>query len=126
MKINIKATGIELTPAISDYVHKKLSMLEKHIEGNAQGVVALVEVAKVTEHHKLGEIFRTDVHLAGEGIDLYTAEETEDIFSSIDKVKDELILQLTRTRGKQQTLIRKGGQKIKEMMRFNWFRKMDR
>jgi len=123
MKINIKATGLELTPAISDYVHKKLAMVEKYIEGNVQGVVAQVEVAKVTEHHKLGEIFRTDVHLVGDGLDLYTAEETEDIFSSIDKVKDELILQLTRTKGKQQTLARKGGQMIKNALKFGWFRK---
>ena len=77
MKINIKATGIELTPAISNYVHKKLAMIEKHIEGKNKDVVAQVKVAKVTEHHKLGDIFRAEVHIVGGGLDIYTEEGME-------------------------------------------------
>lgn len=121
MKTNIKATGIELTPAISDYVHKKLDMIDKYLD-NGPDIVAQVEVAKVTEHHRQGEIFRAEIHITGKGLDIYTAEETEDIFSSIDKVKDEIIAQYTKESGKKQTLARKGGQMIKDMMRFNWFR----
>ncbi|MFH1473145.1 MAG: ribosome-associated translation inhibitor RaiA [bacterium] len=123
MKINIKATGIELTPAVSDYVYKKLEMIEKYVGDNHNSAVAQVEVARVTEHHQHGDIFRAEIHITGGGIDVYTAEETGDIFSSLDKVKDEIILQLTRTKGKEQTLARKGGQMIKNMMKFNWFRK---
>jgi len=122
MKINIKTTNMALTPVISDYVQKKLDMIEKHI-GSGPDVVAQVEVAKVTEHHKQGEIFRAEIHITGGGLDIYTAEETEDIFSSIDKVKDEIIAQYTKESGKKQTLARKGGQMIKNMMKFNWFRK---
>lgn len=122
MKINIKATSMALTPAISDYVQKKLDMIEKHI-GSGPDVVAQVEVAKVTEHHKQGEIFRAEIHITGEGYNIYTAEETEDIFSSIDKVKDEIIAQYTKESGKKQTLARKGGQMIKDIMRFGWFKR---
>lgn len=125
MNINIKATGIELTPAISDYVHKKLEMVEKYIDDSG-AVVAQVEVAKVTEHHQHGDIYRAEIHLTGGGTDVYTAEETEDIFSSLDKVKDEIIQQLTRTKGKEQTLVRKGGQMIKNALKFGWFRKKNR
>ena len=125
MNINIKATGIELTPAISDYVHKKLEMVEKYIDDSG-AVVAQVEVAKVTEHHQHGDIYRAEIHLIGGGVDVYTAEETEDIFSSLDKVKDEIIQQLTRTKGKEQTLVRKGGQMIKNALKFGWFRGKDR
>lgn len=110
-----------MTPAISDYVHKKLEMVEKYIDDSG-AVVAQVEVAKVTEHHQHGDIYRAEIHLTGGGIDVYTAEETEDILSSLDKVKDEIIQQLTRTKGKEQTLVRKGGQMVKNMMRFNWFK----
>ena len=123
MKINIKATGIELTPAISNYVHKKLAMIEKHIEGKNKDVVAQVKVAKVTEHHKLGDIFRAEVHIVGGGLDIYTEEETEDIFSSIDKVKDEIILQFSHLKGKKITLARRSQQLIKNALKFSWFRK---
>ena len=122
MNINIKATGIELTPAISEYVHKKLEMIEKYID-NSDATVAQVEVAKVTEHHQHGDIYRAEIHITGGGIDVYTAEETEDILASLDKVKDEIIQQLTRTKGKEQTLVRKGGQMIKSALKFGWFKK---
>ena len=115
MKINIKATGIELTPAISDYVYKKLASLEKYI-GNSQDIVAQVEVAKVTRHHKQGEIFRAEIHLTG-GIDIYVATETEDLYSSIDKVKDDITLELVQTKDKQMTLTRKGAKIMKNAMR---------
>ncbi len=112
-----------MTPAISDYVHKKLAMIEKHIEGGKKDIVAHVEVAKITKHHKLGDIFRAEVHLVGEGLDIYTEEETENIFSSIDKVKDEIILQFAHMKGKKLTLARRSQQMIKNALKFNWFRK---
>jgi ribosomal subunit interface protein len=119
MKINIKATGIELTPAVSDYVHKKVGMIEKYVDGDSL-VVAQVEVAKVTEHHKLGEVFRAEIHLTG-GMDVYAAEETEDLYASIDKVKDEVISELTTQKGKQITLTRRGAAMFKAAAKgFSW------
>ena len=120
MKINIKATGIELTPAISSYVHKKIGSVSKYLPKNTGDVVAQVEVGKITEHHRLGEIFRAEVHLVG-GLDIYAAEETEDIYASIDKVKDEIITELKRATGKQQTLTRRGAAVFKAAAKgFSW------
>ena len=42
MKINIKATGIELTPAISHYATKKVSSLEKYVR--QKDAVAQIEI----------------------------------------------------------------------------------
>ena len=116
MKINIKATGIQLTPAISSYVEKKVGSLEKYVSGVPE-VMAQVEVGKSTQHHKTGNVFRAEVHLIGPGLDQYAFEETPDLYASIDKVKDEIIRKLTASKGKRFALARKGAKAVKDMMR---------
>ncbi|MBX4206436.1 HPF/RaiA family ribosome-associated protein, partial [Candidatus Parcubacteria bacterium] len=54
MRINIKATGIELTPAITDYAERKVAMLDKYI-ARGTDAVAQIEVGKSTRHHKSGD-----------------------------------------------------------------------
>ena len=99
MKINIKATGIDLTPTISDYVTKKVSSIEKYLEPNPD-VVAQVEVGKSTQHHQSGKVFRAEVHIIGGGLDLYAVSEKEDLYAAIDTVKDEITHALTHSKTK--------------------------
>jgi putative sigma-54 modulation protein len=117
MKINIKATGIELTPAISDYANKKISLLEKYLETSHADAVAQVEVGKSTKHHKSGNIFRAEVHLTGTGLDVYAVSEQDDLYAAIDLVKDEVLHNLTQLKGKQETLARRGARIIKDVMK---------
>lgn len=116
MKINIKATGIELTPAISDYVDRKISALGKILSDNPD-IVAQVEVGKTTSHHKGGEIFKAEVHLIGGGLDQYALAESEDLYAAIDKVKDEITSEVKRGKGKRFALAKRGGEAIKKMMK---------
>ena len=117
MKINIKATGIELTPAISDYVYKKISAIEKYIDKNNTDVVAQVEVGKNTRHHKAGNIFRAEVHIIGEGLDLYAVSDMEDLYAAIDTVKDEIVRNVIQLKDKREMLTRKGAKMMKNMMK---------
>lgn len=123
MKINIKATGIELTPAISEYVHKKVSLIEKYlpvepgVEVASRDIVARVEVGKTTNHHKGGEIFKAEVHITGSGLDLYSVSEQEDLYAAIDLVKDEMVHNATQLKGKRETLARRGAQAMKNVMK---------
>jgi putative sigma-54 modulation protein len=117
MNINIKATGIELTPAIYDYAEKKVSSIKKYLGKDSEKVVISVEVGKITQHHKSGEVFRAEVHITGAGHDVYAASEEEDLYASIDKVKDEITRELVSKKEKSFTMAKKGGQAIKNMMK---------
>jgi putative sigma-54 modulation protein len=119
MNINIKATNIELTPAISDYVDKKISSIYKYLQtaDNDSDIIAQVEVGKSTNHHKAGDIFRAEVHISGSGLNLYAVAETEDLYASIDKVKDEISYEVKRNKEKRFALARRGGQMVKDMMK---------
>jgi putative sigma-54 modulation protein len=116
MKINTKATNITITPAISDYIEKKVATFEKFLQ-NVEGVLINVEVGKTTKHHKSGEVFRAEIHLLSGGDDYYAVAETDDLYASIDEVKDEIIRELTSKRKKALRLWRKSGAAIKDMIR---------
>lgn len=117
MKITIKATRIELTPAISDYVEKKISTLKKHLDKDYSTALAHVEVGKNTEHHKAGDIFRAEVHITGAGLDLYAVSEMDDLYAAIDTVKDEIVRSTVQLKGKRETLSRKGARMMKYAMK---------
>lgn len=117
MKINIKATSIELTPAISNYVNKKISSISKYIDESNKDVVAQVEVGKNTRHHKSGNIFRAEVHITGSGLDLYAVSEVGDLYAAIDIVKDEIVRNAVQSKNKRKTLARRGAELVKNMMK---------
>lgn len=118
MKINIKATGIEMTKAISDYVYKRVSHIEKYLDKrNNPDIVAQVEVGKSTRHHKSGNVFRAEVHITGVGIDLYAVSEIDDLYAAIDMVKDEIVQNILQLKGKRETLARRGAKMMKNMMK---------
>lgn len=91
MRILIKATNFSLTPAIVDYIRKKIGGLNKYLKRLDSSVVeARTEVGKITEHHKKGDIFRAEVNLKLPGKLLRAEEEGGDLYSAIDFVHDEL------------------------------------
>ena len=123
MKLNLKATGIELTPAIRDYAEKKVLALEKYFRDKPD-VVAHVEVGKSTQHHRSGYVFRAEVRIMGGGLDVYAASEQSDLYAAIDVVKDEITHKLTHEKGRRFALARRGGQAMKDMMKgLNFFKK---
>lgn len=117
MKINIKTTGITITPSISEYVDKRFQTLEKFFE-NDSTVRFDLELAKTTNHHKNGDIFKAEVHIVAKNKNIYTVAETDDLYSAIDNVRDETLRDVKNSNAKIRSLIRKGGAKIKSILRF--------
>lgn len=119
MRFNIKATGMELTPELLIYAEKRLDKVDKYLD--APDPVMAVELGRVTEHHKQGAIFRAEVRISGSGADFYAAKEAFDIREAIDLVKDEIIHEISKVRGKKRSLMKRGGRTVKDMMRgFPW------
>lgn len=116
MKINTKATGISLTPSISEYVEKKVNMLEKFFRATDE-VLVNVEVGKSTRHHKSGDVFRAEIKVSAAGENYYAVVETEDLYAAIDEVKDEIVSELTSRRKRAMRLFKKGAQKLKKLFR---------
>lgn len=112
---NIKATNIELTQNINNYVDKRLESLKKFTKGNE--IVAYVEVGKTTNHHKSGDVFKAEFNLEISGNKFYSVSETEDLYKSIDEAKGELIRQIKSSKGREKTLFKRGAMSVKKMLK---------
>lgn len=117
MNIQIKATAIELTPALSSYAEKRLDSIKKYFETDKMPTM-YVELGKESNHHKSGDIFRAEVRIGGAGQNFYAVSLAPDLYAAIDAVKDEIIREITKVKGKRETLMRKGGKMIKDAMRY--------
>lgn len=113
MKTTIKATNINLTDNINDYVDKRVSAIEKLIPDNDTSALCAVEVEKTTTHHKSGLIFRAELtlHISGENFRAEASKET--LFDAIDHAKDEMVRELRRHKNKKIEKVRRGGAKLK-------------
>lgn len=118
MHHSIKATNFEITPAISEYLDVKIIQLDKYVSKDDESIKCDIEIGKTTKHHRSGNIFRVEINVAiGKKVFRAVAEE-ETIYAAIDKAKDEITKHLRRNKDKKSTLFKRGGKKIKDILRF--------
>jgi len=116
MNINIKATNIELTSSVNDYVNKRLSSIEKFVK-EGEDIAIYVEVGKTTNHHKQGDVFRAEISIEISGNKFYTFSEKEDLYMAIDDAKEEIVRQIKTNKDRKQTLFKRGSTSIKKMLK---------
>lgn len=98
MKINTKATGLDLTPSLRVYIQSKLSSLEKFIRKfDARGVAEMwLDVGRTTKHHHKGPVFRAEADLRLPGKILRAEEESSDLRVAIDAVRTKIHLEIEK------------------------------
>lgn len=116
MNIRVKATNVTMSPALSDYVNKTLDKVTK-IVGGDPAILCDIELARTTEHHQKGDIFRSEIHIVGSGIDEYAAADREDLNIAIMDARDEIIRKLRSGKGKRISYVRRSGAKVKAMIK---------
>ncbi len=87
MTINIRAVGMELTPAIRQYVEEKFQSIEKF----AHKIMRIdVDLGMETHHHNKGQIYSCAAVIQIPRDVLKIERTAEDLYKAIDKVKDHL------------------------------------
>jgi putative sigma-54 modulation protein len=132
MKIDIKATNFELTPSITTYIDEKVGSLEKFInisdkneERNAP-VEVFVEVARTTNHHKHGDIYKAELNMKLKGELLRVDVNDWDLRAAVDAAKDLMERKIVEEKEFKNTKKRKGERvfkRIKSISPLAWFRK---
>jgi putative sigma-54 modulation protein len=99
MQINLKATNLELTVALKDYIQVKVDMLEKY-SGDVHILNCDFEIEKAVGDQNKGKIFRAEINLEVPR-DLLRVDKTEaDMYKAIDKVKDHMVLMIKKYKEK--------------------------
>ncbi len=102
MTINIRARGVDMTPAIKEYVEEKMQALEKYADVAHMDV----EVGMSSHRHNKGDVFECKVVVEVGSDVLRVEKEEEDLYKAIDKVKDHLreaLADLKRLQAEQAT-----------------------
>lgn len=115
MTVNIKATNMELTPAIEDYVNNKLDRIEKFIKNGEINVY--VEVGRTTNHHKRGDLYKAEFNIEIAGEKFFTDSEKDDLYTAIDDAKEEIVRKILNKKDKKQTMFKRGATSVKKMMK---------
>src|SRR3989339_527401 len=120
MQINLQGKNMEITPAIHNYVVKRVTNLEKllsSIEKNGGEIRVNFEVGKSTKHHKAGEVFHSDCLININGKKFYYGSDQEDLYESVDDVKERLYEEIRRNKDRKQTLFKRGAASVKKMLK---------
>ena len=115
MNINIKATNIELTDAIKNYVNKHLLSIKKFDKNN--NMSGYIEVAKTTNHHKQGDVFKAEFYIDLNGHNFFVQSEKDDLYTAIDDAKGEVVKRITNNKNRKQTLYKRGSASVKKMIK---------
>lgn len=117
MNINIKATNIDLTLEIKEYVNAKINSLSKFLDHD-QNFNVFVEIGKESNHHQNGpDVFMAEVRFVFEGKEFYIKDNAGELFSAIDLVRDEALREIKDKKGKSQTLFVRGARKLKKRIK---------
>jgi putative sigma-54 modulation protein len=107
-----------MTPAIKDYVEKRIEHLDKFINPDKKELpMCYVEIGKTTNHHKSGDLFRAEVTISIGNKSLRAEATEEDLYAALDKVSEEMTEELKSFKDKRLSLIKRGGAKIKSIIK---------
>lgn len=111
---------MDLTDPINDYVVRRvtnLGKLLKKLQEQGGEILFYFEVAKTTEHHKTGRVYRADCNVSINGEQFYSSSEKDDLYEAIDDCKQQLFREIQRKKERKTTLFKRGAQKLKDMAR---------
>ncbi len=96
LKIDIRGEEMQLTEAIEDAIQKKLGALDKYMETVSDPKTLRVNVGKLGDHHKKGDIFKAEADLLIPGHKIHAEIHAEELYAAIDQLKDELKVRLVK------------------------------
>ncbi|MBI5306399.1 ribosome-associated translation inhibitor RaiA [Candidatus Wolfebacteria bacterium] len=98
MNIIIKATQLDLTPAIREYVETKIGLLDKLLKKFEikSEIKVEVEIARSTKHHRHGNVFYAEANIHLPKKTLRAEHFDVDIRIAIDNIKKKLYQEIVK------------------------------
>lgn len=108
MSLQITTRNVDLTDELKEYVEKKVSKLYKFVDGTL-GVHVILR----------GEKFRqiAEITILANGVTIHRQAQTDDMFTSLDKVVDKVQRQIVKEKGRTIAIKSRKNQGKKEALR---------
>ncbi len=99
MTITITQRGMDITPAIRQYVEEKMETAQKYF-GSIRHIDVVVGMANAHQHKGKNFFCKADVQVGGDVMQV--EKEADDLYKAIDKVKDHLRVELVKWKGRME------------------------
>lgn len=117
MDVRIKASDYTMTPETESYINGKLEALSRLLPENESTAHYYVEVGRAAGHPQQGEVWRAAIEITHKGERFYVDEQAESVHAAIDLAKDEMLQRLRKGKGREATLMRRMGARLKRWAR---------
>lgn len=91
VKVQVRGKNIQVTPALREYVEKRLGKLDRFLDNMGEAIATLVVE---------GDSHKIEVTIPVNGMLLRGEESTEEMYSSVDLVVEKMERQIERYKGK--------------------------
>lgn len=98
LEVEIYGRNIEITDRITDYVDKKVSKLDRYLNGIEE---ARVDLAYVKSARSAADRQVAQITIRGRGFILRSEERADDIFAALDVAVDKMQRRIERYKGKR-------------------------
>jgi ribosomal subunit interface protein len=108
---------MEITDAIREYTFEKMKSLEKFVTSDDTSSKLEIELSKTSNHHVHGQVFQAEaqLHVRGKNISLKTTQ--EDLYKSVDVLKDMLVRDLSQRKDKDRSVFKRGAYSVKALFK---------
>lgn len=120
MRVVLKQKNLALTPAIREYVEKKLVSPMRRAVGSTAAdelVILEIEIARTTTHHRKGLVYYAEANISWGKTLIRVEAEDQDIYAAIDALKDELEERMKSLKEKSVSVNRKRARSAKQIIR---------
>lgn len=117
MNININTSNIELTSSLKDYTEKKIKSLKKFV--GQEDITIEVEIGQDVRSQRKGEVFKARAYTDIFKQRLTAEDHSEDLYSAISNMVDDLERQLKNYKGKISSVRTRENLRTKKESRFD-------
>jgi ribosomal subunit interface protein len=90
LNIEIRGEEMGLTESIVSAIEEKLGSLDKYMATVGEPKTLRINVGKLSDHHKKGDIFKAEADLLIPGHKIHAEIDAGELYAAIDLLKDEL------------------------------------
>lgn len=117
MNITFKGTNYEITPDIRALCEEKIEAATRMLGKDREGALVEAELELVEQRKNNNAVYRAEVNVSVNG-KLYRAESTRrSMQNALSDVKKELAKTIRRDRDKNQSVVKRGGNAMKSLLR---------
>jgi len=117
MNIIFKGTNYTISPDIEKLCRERIESATRMLGEDAAKALVEVELELVEERKNNNAVYRAEVNVSVDG-KFYRAESTRrSMQNAISDVKNSLSNEIRKDRGKNESLFKKGGRRVKSLLR---------